>query len=40
MNARGLRAREQRQGEQAPMETAATQETAEDLLAQAESPVV
>ena len=40
MNARGLRAREQRQGEQAPMETAATQETAEDLLAQAELPVV
>jgi len=40
MNARGLRAREQRQGEQAPVETAATQETAEDLLAQAEFPVV
>ena len=40
MNARGLRAREQRQGQQAPVQMAAAPTAQEDLLAQVQQPVV
>ena len=40
MNNRGLRAREQRQGQQAPVQMAAAPTAQEDLLAQVQQPVV